>query len=503
MSRTGGTSWSAVAVPTRHFLYGVSCSDMLRCVAVGDAGTALVTEDGGTTWTAAETGVDVPLSSVTCLPSDRCYAVGDAATVLMTDDAGHRWHRVSSGFGVLNGVACSGTTRCTAVTSSAVDNLTSTDGTTWAPVGVPFPALDALAPLNGIACAGPTCLEVGGHGLLASSNDGGSGWSPGQTDPPVDLDAVACPSPTRCVAVGQSGTIQSTAGPGSEAITDVSPTTQSLLGVTCPTTDECVAVGSGGTVLTSDDGGTAWVVRAGQPVPTPGTRVLVVGDSFAHTLALGLARNASAYGVTLTDGSLDGCALARGSPVLVGGRPYPVTGPCASTGPGWPAQYQADVATDRPALTLLVLGPWDLSTRVIDGQWSSPGQPAYDAYYRQQVASALRILTAAGGRVAITTVPEVEATGAERCAPLPAAATECPGESERVAALNAAALQAAAPFAAVVTVIDLSRRLSPAGTFAGRVDGAVVRAADGVHLSMPGGEWLTPWLLPQLLAAAR
>lgn len=503
VSRSGGRTWSPVTAPTRHFLSGVSCSGVARCVAVGDAGTALVTEDGGTNWTVAETGTDVPLSSVSCLPSGRCYAVGDAETVLVTDDDGHRWHRVSTGSGVLNGVACSGTTRCAAVTSSAVEDLASTDGRTWTPVAVPFSPLDALAPLNGIACAGPTCLGVGGHGLLSWSSDGGTAWSPGQTDTTVDLDAVACPSPARCVAVGQSGTILSTGGPGSEATTDVAPTMESLLGVACPTTDECVAVGSGGTVLTSDDGGATWSVRAGEPVPAAATRVLVVGDSFAHTLAMGLARNASAYGVTLIDGSLDGCALARGGPVLVGSHPLPVTGPCGSTGPGWPAQYRADVAGDRPTLSLLVLGPWDLSTRLIDGQWSSPGQPAYDAYFRQQVASALQILTAAGGRVAMTTVPVVRTSGIERCVPPPAAVTACPSESERVAALDTAAEQATTPFAGLVTVIGLGRRLAPAGTFAGQVDGVVVRAADGVHLSMPGGEWLTPWLIPQLVAATR
>jgi hypothetical protein len=54
-----------------------------------------------------------------------------------------------------------------------------------------------------------------------------------------------------------------------------------------------------------------------------------------------------------------------------------------------------------------------------------------------------------------------------------------------------------------VAVIDLGRRLSPGGTFVSEVDGVVVRAADGVHVSEPGGEWLTPWLIPQLVATAR
>ncbi len=429
--------------------------------------------------------------------------MGDGDTVLVTNDEGLRWRQVSSGVGVLDGVACSGTLQCAAVTSSAVTDLATADGTTWAPVPVPFPALDSLSPLNGIACSGSTCLGVGGRGLLAWSDDGGAQWFPGQADTAQDLQAASCASPERCVAVGQSGTILSSGGPGSPTASVVSSTTQSLLGVSCPTPGVCVAVGSGGTVLTSADGGARWVVRSGRPAPAPGVRVLVVGDSFAHTLALGLSRNASAYGVTLIDGSLDGCAVARGSPVLVGGRPYPVTGPSAATGPGWQAQYRADVDAVRPTLSVLVLGPWDLGTRLIAGRWGSPGQPAYDAYYGQQVVAAVKILAAGGGKVAITTVPPVRTTGPEQCVPLPATITGCPTETARVDALNAVARRSAAQFPGTVTVIDLSHRLAPGGRFVDEVDGVVVRAADGVHLSEPGGEWLTPWLIPRLLAAAR
>ncbi|MGP8060865.1 MAG: hypothetical protein ACLP9C_14665 [Acidimicrobiales bacterium] len=53
------------------------------------------------------------------------------------------------------------------------------------------------------------------------------------------------------------------------------------------------------------------------------------------------------------------------------------------------------------------------------------------------------------------------------------------------------ARQAAAGSLGRVTVIDLSRRLSPGGTFAGAGDGVEVRAVDGVHMSEPGEEWLT------------
>jgi hypothetical protein len=370
-------------------------------------------------------------------------------------------------------------------------------------VSVPFSLLDALSPMNGIDCHGLRCVAVGGHGLAAVSTDGGAVWSVAASHTTVDLWAVTCSSAEQCLAVGSAGSVSYTDDGGATWTTAVTPTQENLLGVACATTSFCVAVGSGGTVLTTSDGGAIWTMRTGHSAPAPTLRVLVVGDSFAHTVAAGIARNATAYGVTVLDESLWGCSLARGSPVLIGVTPSPVTGPCAATGPGWQALYQADVTSDRPDLSVLVLGPWDLTTRYIDGGWQTPGLPGFDAYYAQQIVAAVRILSAGGRRVVITTMPEVRSSGPELCVPPPASVRDCPTETQRVAALNDTARTVAAEFPGHVTVIDLNERLTPNGTFVSTVDGSVVRASDGVHLSEPGGEWLTPWLVPQLIADAR
>ena len=46
-------------------------------------------------------------------------------------------------------------------------------------------------------------------------------------------------------------------------------------------------------------------------------------------------------------------------------------------------------------------------------------------------------------------------------------------------------------------LLDLNRKLCPAGTFTWTVDGVQVRS-DGVHLTPTGVRWLTPWLLRAL-----
>jgi hypothetical protein len=232
--------------------------------------------------------------------------------------------------------------------------------------------------------------------------------------------------------------------------------------------------------------------------------VLVVGDSFAHTLALYVGRDASAYGVALIDGGLDGCALTRGYTLGISGtNPHPESGPCAATGPGWPSIYRSDISQYHPDLSLIVEGPWDLAGRLVGGRWLSPGQSAFDAYYRQQMKTAVHILTSDGGRVAIATVPYIywPSQDHEHCVPLPATVANCPTEPQRVAALNAIARQVAAADRSQVTLINLNQHLTPGGRYDRTVDGITVRAADGVHLSEPGGEWLTPWLVPRLLSA--
>jgi photosystem II stability/assembly factor-like uncharacterized protein len=502
VSGDGGATWSNKTVPTKHFLYDVGCGNASRCVAVGDAGTAVVSRDAGKSWRTSGTGVSVALSGVSCTGPQQCVAVGDSNTVITTTDGGSSWSRSFSQLGVMDGVSCASAAHCAAVTSNANNTFTTSNGTTWATTPGPFSALAVLKPANGIDCVAAACVEVADHGLVAHSANQGATWAASPSGTVQNLYDVSCVSQIACVAVGAAGTDIHTSDGGASWAAGTTGTNQNLLGVSCSGATSCVAVGSGGTVLSSSDGGTTWTHRLGAPAPAQ-LRVLVVGDSFSGTLTEGLARNSPAYGMTLSNGSLDGCALARGGPILENGQPYDQgLGPCAATGTGWEGQYQASVAAVHPALTVLVLGPFDLSTRQINGQYLAPGQSAYDTYFRSQVASALQILTADGSRVVVTTAPFVHMTGPEYCAPLPASQAGCPSLAARVSALDAAAQQAAAGFAGKVTFVKLGQRLAPHDKFVGTINGVVVRAADGVHLTEAAGEWLGPWLLPQLAAAA-
>ena len=462
VSDNRGGSWSVQSDSDRHYLYGIACVNSTRCIAVGDAGTILISrkERKGKVWTSVRSGTREPLSSVSCPGGDRCYAAGDGGTVLATDDSGTSWNVVASGSSVIDGVACNAPTQCAAVTSNSEEDLYTQDGASWSPSNVQQEGLVATAPMNGISCSGSDCVAAGNHGLMERSADGGATWTFGYPAfTTQNLDGVDCPLPSRCVAVGSHGTVLTSNDGGATWTQQASRTNETLLGITCATPEVCLAVGSGQTAISTHDGGIRWVVRAGNAAPETKASVLVVGDSFAHTLALYVGRDARAYGVTLIDGGLDGCGLARGSilgnPGGTLGTARAMGGACAPTGSGWPDIYSADIGKDHPRLSLLVEGPWDLSSRLVDGQWLSPGQAAYDTYYRDQMQTAVRILTSKGGRVAITTVPYVHSSGPEACAPAPATVVDCPTAPERVAALDAVARQVAAANPTRVTVINL------------------------------------------------
>ena len=355
-----------------------------RCVAVGDAGTVLVSS-GLNRWARVRSGTGVPLSSVTSAGSESCVASGDGGTLIATHDGGNEWQVIHVQSQVLESVTCPSVNHCVAVSDDATQIVYTLDGLHWSQAAVPAGSLLALFSMNGVSCQSGTCVSVGRHGLVAVSQDSGATWrfpAPGSqiTTP---LNAISCETAKQCVTVGTGGTIVVTHDGGISWTKLRSPTNATLLGVDCHPSGPCVAVGDGTTIVSTGKTLNQWVLRQGiGSTPKPIT-VLVVGDSFAHTLATYVGRVSSASGVTLVDGGLDGCQFTRQHTGRLG-QPSGVLqargGPCGSAGSGWPATYQSNVQDSRPQVSLLVIGPWDLSARLIDGQWSSPGQEDYDAY---------------------------------------------------------------------------------------------------------------------------
>jgi peptidoglycan/LPS O-acetylase OafA/YrhL len=223
------------------------------------------------------------------------------------------------------------------------------------------------------------------------------------------------------------------------------------------------------------------------------TRVLIVGDSLALTVAVGLARYSTGYGLDLGGRSHTGCGVATAVPLLdhgVVGDPF---GNCTT----WPTWWADDVAQLHPQVVGLVTGFWEVVDRRYQGRWQHLGDPAFDAYETVQLERAVAILSSGGAKVALFTSPYFR-TGEQ-----PNGARWPQDDPARVDRFNRLIEQVAARHPGVVSVVPLNRFLDPSGHFTWSLDGKVARQGDGVHTTLAGGTYLAPRILPLLAALGR
>ena len=222
-------------------------------------------------------------------------------------------------------------------------------------------------------------------------------------------------------------------------------------------------------------------------------RVLVVGDSLSLTVGFWLTPYSSDYGVVLRGRPLDGCGLAAAVPFNLHGTPtYPLA-PCAS----WPSIWRSEVSQLRPQVVVLVIGWWDTMDRLYQGTWQHLGDPAFDAYEAGQLELAASVLSSGGAHVALMTSPYYDSGEQLNGQPWDE------DSPSRVDLLNQMIASVAAKSRGLVTVVPLNKYLDPDGHFTSRIDGKVMRFADGVHTTQDAGTYLAPKILPELAALGK
>jgi peptidoglycan/LPS O-acetylase OafA/YrhL len=224
-----------------------------------------------------------------------------------------------------------------------------------------------------------------------------------------------------------------------------------------------------------------------------GTRVLIVGDSLALTVAVGIAPFAPTYGIDLGGRSHTGCGVAIALPLSdhgVVGDPF---GNC----PTWPTWWSDDVRQLHPQVVGLVTGFWEVVDRWYEGRWQHLGDPDFDAYEQAQLERAVAVLSAGGAKVALFTAPYFRTGEQPDGDPWPQDATV------RVDRLNQLMAAVAARHPGTVALVPLHRFLDPGGHFTWTIGGEVVRQGDGVHTTLAGGAYLAPRILPLLAALGR
>jgi len=251
------------------------------------------------------------------------------------------------------------------------------------------------------------------------------------------------------------------------------------------------------------------VLVAGQAAPTaaapvhvaavstsgkPPVKVLLVGDSLAGSLGVGLGEVAPQYGVDLVNEGAPGCSVSMDQQIKV--LDYTVTPgpPCAAGDPNaLLAQWRRWVDTFNPDVVVYA-ARGELFNQEVDGRWENVGQPAFDRYLATRLAQAVAVLGSRGATVELLTAPVSDSGQAN--------GTAWPEDTPaRVVADDEVIRQVAAADGA--EVFDLGSMVTPGNRYEQDVDGVGLRCQDGVHFTAAGGEWVAPKLLPEVARLGR
>ncbi|HET6795430.1 MAG TPA: acyltransferase family protein, partial [Acidimicrobiales bacterium] len=184
-------------------------------------------------------------------------------------------------------------------------------------------------------------------------------------------------------------------------------------------------------------------------------KVLVLGDSVAVTLRVGLEPGSLRYGVTLTSGPYDasggaqlGCDFDPGTTVRLKGEVAPATTGCRA----WRSTWSALVQRYDPDVVAVLMGRWELPDRRYGGHWTHVGLPDWDAHLTAELQDVIDLGSARGASVALLTFPLI---GPAQEAP--DGSTWAEDDPARVEAFNGLLRAAAAGRSGVASVVDLDR----------------------------------------------
>ena len=250
---------------------------------------------------------------------------------------------------------------------------------------------------------------------------------------------------------------------------------------------------------------------------TSPTRVLLVGDSQALTLGIGLEAALTAHPHTyddlhlLNEGIL-GCGVADGTTGEQSGGTFVVGPPCtpdpqrAQCPPGgvfgpkqnvacqaWTAAWTDWVRQLKPNVVVLLAGGSEVLDRLYRGQMTNILNPTFAAYVKSQLEKSVQIATARGALMVFMTKP-CQSTGEQ-----PDGQPWPQDSSARQAVYNELLRQVAAQHPGQVYVQDLNSYVCPGGNYTENLDGVPVRESDGSHFTMQpggGGDFLAPAILP-------
>lgn len=233
----------------------------------------------------------------------------------------------------------------------------------------------------------------------------------------------------------------------------------------------------------------------GSRTGTRPVRILLVGDSMAGTLGVGLAQVAGEYGAQIVNEGQAGCSIAMSGQIKVLDFQLDPSAPCVVNDPaalladmaGWVRHYDPDV--------VVYLARSEVLTQNLGGRWLHLGDPAFDTWVRSRFRAMVPVLASSGAKVVLMTTPYYD-TGEE------GSGDAWPEDApSRVVEDNSIITSVAG--ASGATVVNLNGLVSPERAFARTVGGVTLRCLDGAHFTTAGGRWLAAKVLPGLVKLGR
>ena len=282
-----------------------------RGYAVGDAGTALRTDDGGATWTGLATGTSADLDRLQVVtPETLVVQGGDGCVLRRSDDGGRTFRRmyvlaergcpnpvqaaffvdpqvgyvllrdgsllrtIDAGDTFAKQTAVPGTPASTGGGNVAPVDLVFTDadrglafvaqsgGATLlyetTDQGISWKPLDLPAGVNRVSRVtfldAQNAYAVGPDTLLRSA-DGGKTWARRAAGAGQDLTSIRCATVDTCLLTVKGGDRLLRTTDGGVTVTPITAATQAIFAAAFASPSRVVAAGAGGATVVSDDGG--------------------------------------------------------------------------------------------------------------------------------------------------------------------------------------------------------------------------------------------------------
>jgi hypothetical protein len=221
---------------------------------------------------------------------------------------------------------------------------------------------------------------------------------------------------------------------------------------------------------------------------------MVVGDSVAVTMAIGLEREGPALGIWSWNRGTLGCGFLPGDEELDVYSKWSTVK--AETCKEWRSTWSSDVDEVQPDVVVLLFGAWDVFDLKVGGRLLEVGTPEWEAYALEELSHTVDVASARGAKVILLTSPCFRprelGLGADSEARL---------NPERVDDLNDVYWEFARQHVDQVVIVDLNGLVCPGGEYTDVTIDSVRLREDGVHFTSEGAKLVARWLAPEIIAA--